>query len=208
VGVADDVISAFFFRGKDASAIYRPASLESGSASGLLMRLDDAGAESLGALKAACQEIASFCDPNTLERMLGVQRVPFEVSSLIASSLGALALGLACLGLHGLVRFAAVQRAREFGVRLALGATRRQILIGVLGDSLRRVALGVGVGLPGCLALSAFVASRIRHRVFETFDPTTYALVPIMLLASALLASLMPALRAAATDPIKALREE
>jgi predicted permease len=208
VGVADDVMSGFFFRGKDESAIYRPASLESGSAPRLLMRLDETGAESLGVLKATCQQIASFCDPYTLERMLGMQRVPFAVGSLIASSLGVLALGLACLGLHGLVRFAVVQRAREFGVRLALGATRRQILLNVLGGSLRRVGLGIGVGLPGCLALSTFVASRIPHPVLEMFDPTTYALVPLMLLASALLASLMPALRAAATDPIKALREE
>jgi len=208
VGVAGDVVSTFFFRGKDPSAIYRPASLESGAALELLMRLDDAAAESLGALKTTCQEIASFCDPYTFERMLGMQRVPFVVASLIASSLGVLALGLACLGLHGIVRFAAVQRAREFGVRLAIGATRRQILFSVLAESLRRVSIGVVVGLPGCLALSAFVASRIRHRVLETFDPTAYLLVPVMLLASALLASLMPALRAAATDPIKALREE
>lgn len=208
VGVADDVITGFFFRGKDASAIYRPASLQSGAALELLMRLDDTDTASLGALKTACQEIAAFCDPYTFERMLGMQRVPFVVASLIATSLGIVALGLACLGLHGLVRFAAVQGAREFGVRLALGATRSQILRSVLADSLRRVGLGIGVGLPGCLALSAFVATRIRHRVLETFDPTAYALVPLMLLASALLASLMPALRAAATDPIKALREE
>ena len=208
VGIAGDVVSGFFFRGKDASAVYRPASLESGAALELLMRLDDTDAESLGALKTTCQEIASYCDPYTFERMLGLQRVPFVVASLIASSLGVLALGLACLGLHGLVRFAAVQRAREFGVRLALGSTRRQILRSVLGESLRRVSLGIAVGVPLCLALSAFVASRIRHRVLETFDPTSYLLVPVMLLASALLASLMPALRAAATDPIKALREE
>lgn len=208
VGVADDVMSGFFFRGKDASAIYRPASLESGSAPELLIRLDEAGAGSLGALKATCQGIASFCNPYTLERMLGMQRVPFTVASLIASSLGILALGLACLGLHGLVRFAAVQRAREFGVRMALGATRRQILLNVLGESAGRVGLGIGVGLLPCLALSALVASRLRIRVLESFDPVAYALVPVLLLASALLASLVPALRAAATDPMKALREE
>jgi putative ABC transport system permease protein len=93
-------------------------------------------------------------------------------------------------------------------VRLALGATRRQILLNVLGESMRRVGLGIGVGLPACLALSTFVASRIRIRVFESFDPVAYASVPLLLFASALLASLLPALRAAATDPIKALREE
>jgi hypothetical protein len=208
VGVTADVMSGFFFRGKDASAVYRPASLETGTARDLLIRLDEADPKAVSALKNACQEIASFCDPHPLRKMLGMQRVPFSVASLIASSLGVLALGLACLGLHGLVRFAAVQRSREFGVRLALGATRRQILLTVLGESMRRVGLGIGVGLPACLALSAFVASRIRVRVFESFDPVAYSLVPLMLLASALIASLLPALRAAATDPIRALREE
>lgn len=208
VGVTADVMSGFFFRGKDASAVYRPASLESGAARELVIRLDDASPKALGALKDTCQEIASFCDPHPLRKMLGMQRVPFSVASLIASSLGVLALGLACLGLHGLVRFAAVSRSREFGVRLALGATRTQILSNVLGESMRRVGLGIGVGLPACLALSAFVASRIRIRVFESFDPIAYSLVPLILLAAALLASLLPALRAAATDPIKALREE
>ena len=208
VGVVADVMSGFFFRGLDASAVYRPMSLGKGAASELLIRVDRDDPESLAALKNACREMGSFCDPQPLRNVLAMQRVPFSVASLIASSLGVLALGLACLGLHGLVRFAAVQRAREFGVRLALGATRRQILFNVLGESVRRVSWGIGVGLPGCLALSAFIASRIRFRVLESFDPVSYSLVPLLLLGSALLATLMPALRAASTDPIRALREE
>ena len=208
IGVVDDVMSGMFFRGRDASAIYRPASLEAGGVSGVVLRLDQESAPALDSLRTACAELAAFCEPLPLRKMLAQQRVPFEVASLISSSLGLLALGLACLGLHGLVRFAVVQRTREFGVRLAIGATRGQILTGVLGESARRVGFGIAFGLPGCLALSALIASRIRFHVLETFDPLSYSLMPLLLLVAALLASLFPALRAAATDPIKALREE
>ena len=208
VGVVADVMSGFFFRGLDASAIYRPGSLASGAASRILLRLDAEDPASASSLKAACAESGVLCDPVTFRKLLAMQRFPFSVASLIASSLGVLALGLACLGLHGLVRFAALQRSREFGVRLALGATRRQILFTVLGESVRRVGRGILVGLPLSLALSALVASQIRIKVFESFDPVSYSAVPLLLLAAAIVASLLPALRAAATDPIKALREE
>jgi len=208
VGVVADVMSGFFFRGLDASAIYRPGSLASGAASRILLRLYADNPASATALKTVCAELGAFCDPAPFRNLLTMQRFPFLVASLIASSLGVLALGLACLGLHGLVRFAALQRAREFGVRLALGATRGQILFTVLGESVGRVGRGILVGLPLSLGLSALVASRIRIKVFESFDPVSYSAVPLLLLAAAIVASLLPALRAAATDPIKALREE
>ena len=135
-----------------------------------------------------------------------MQRTPFLIAGVIASSLGALALGLACLGLHGLVRFAVAQRTREFGVRIALGASRSLVLRGVLSESLRRVGIGLAIGLPVCLGLSALIASKVR--ILSWFDPFAYGGVPLALLMAALLASLMPALRAAGTDPIKALRNE
>lgn len=208
VGVVADVMSGFFFRGLDASAVYRAGSLASGAAPEILVRLDAENPAAATALKAACAESGVLCDPVSFRKLLAMQRVPFSVASLIASSLGVLALGLACLGLHGLVRFAALQRSREFGVRLALGATRGQILFTVLGESVRRVGRGILVGLPLSLGLSALVASGIRIKVLETFDLLSYSAVPLLLLAAAVLASLLPALRAAATDPIKALREE
>ena len=76
----------------------------------------------------------------------------------------------------------------------------------MLGESLRRVGIGLAIGLPVCLALSALIASKVR--VLSWFDPFAYGGVPPALLIAALLASLMPALRAAGTDPIRALREE
>lgn len=208
IGVADDVMSGMFFRGRDASAIYRPATLEAAGVSSVVLRLDQEDAPALEGLRTACAELGAFCEPLPIRKMLAQQRVPFEIASMISSGLGLLALGLACLGLHGLVRFAVVQRTREFGVRLAIGATRGQILTGVLGESVRRVGSGIAFGLPVCLGLSALIASRIRFHVLETFDPLSYSVMPLLLLVAALLASLFPALRAAGTNPITALREE
>lgn len=94
VGVVADVMSGFFFRGLDASAIYRPGSLASGAAPEILLRLGVEDPASAAALKTACAESGVLCDPVSFRKLLAMQRVPFSVASLIASSLGVLALGL------------------------------------------------------------------------------------------------------------------
>ncbi len=205
VGIAADVISGLFIQGHDATAVYVPGNLESG-ASEILLRVERAGAAELTGLRAACADVGAFCEPYTLRRVLSMQRVPFVVSSAVAVSLGLLALGLACLGLHGLARFSVVQRTREFGVRFALGATRANVLGNVLAESTRRSAWGIALGLPVSLAISALLAAKVPF--LQSFDVLSYFLVPCILLVCALLATLAPALRAAAIDPITALREE
>lgn len=171
-----------------------------------MLRLDRENPAALVQLRTACAEVDAFCEPFPLRKVLGQQRVPFWVASQVASSLGLLALGMACLGLHGLVRFAVVQRTRELGVRFALGATRARILGSVLAESVRRSGLGVALGLPVCLALSTLLASQVPF--LESFDPLVYLLVPPALLGTAMLASLVPALRAVAIDPVAAIRED
>ena len=174
-----------------------------------------------GATLASLQAVAPAVMTEVAQAVPNAVGREFVLRTLLSSAVGdlrtillvvlaatALLLLLACINVTNLSLARGVARHHDAAMRSALGATRGQILFNVLGESLRRVGLGILVGLPGCLALSAFVATRIRHRVLETFDPAAYALVPMMLLASALLASLIPALRAAATDPIRALREE
>ncbi len=205
IGIAKDAVTGWFFQGSERPIVYVPGTV-GGGLTDIVVRVDDASPGFLTAARAACAESGSFCEPFPLTRVLAMQRTPFLIAGLIASCLGALALGLACLGLHGLVRFAVAQRRREFGVRIALGASRAVVLRGVLGESLRRVGVGLAIGLPVCLGLSALIASKVR--VLSWFDPFAYGGVPPALLIAALLASLMPALRAAGTDPIRALREE
>ncbi len=120
--------------------------------------------------------------------------------------LGAVSAGLAALGVYGVMAYAVAQRSQEFGIRVALGATRRDVHWLVLRQSLRLTALGVAIGLLLSLGLSRLVATFLNG--ISPFDPLTYAVVPAFLGLVALLASGLPARRATRVDPIRALRAE
>ena len=113
---------------------------------------------------------------------------------------------LAAIGLYGVLSFAVGQRTREIGIRMALGAGRGQVLRMVLGQAGRLAVTGILSGL-----LAAAVASRaLRAQLFEVSptDLATYVIVSIVLLVVSLLASSLPAIRAARVDPIRAIRHE
>jgi putative ABC transport system permease protein len=98
------------------------------------------------------------------------------------------------------------QRVREIGIRIALGAQPSKILGMILGQGLLLAALGVGIGLVGALAVTGLVKS-LLFEVTPT-DPATFVGVAVVLVAAAIMASYLPARRAAAIDPIEALRTE
>jgi hypothetical protein len=108
------------------------------------------------ALRDLCQELdpAVSCEPRTLRDGAALWRFPFVVASAVAWALGALAVLLTSIGLYGLVAFSVVQRLPEIGVRLALGATPRQVLGLITGRAARSVALGLALGFLLCLPLS------------------------------------------------------
>jgi len=116
------------------------------------------------------------------------------------------ALALACLGLYGVLSFAVVQRTREIGVRVALGAQRRSILSLVIGQGVRVALVGAAVGIAGAFATTRLVSS-LLFGVTAT-DPITFIGVPLLLVLVAVLASWLPAMRATKVDPMKALRYE
>ncbi len=120
--------------------------------------------------------------------------------------LGAVSLALAALGVYGVMAYAVSQRTQEFGVRIALGATRRDVVWLVLRQGLILTAIGVTIGLVLSLALTRLVASFLNG--VSPFDAATYAAVPVFLAIVALLASSLPARRATRVDPIVALRCE
>ena len=118
----------------------------------------------------------------------------------------AVAVGLAAVGIDGLLAYAVAQRTREFGIRMALGARPRQVLYPVLQEALVLTAIGVGIGVGGALLLTRFLGAYLFG--IAPHDPLTFGLVTVFLGAVALAASALPARRATKVDPTVALRAE
>ncbi len=118
----------------------------------------------------------------------------------------ALALALAIVGIYGVMAYLVNQGTREIGIRMALGATPRDILSLVLRQGMTLALLGVAAGLAGALALTRFLQSLLFG--IAATDPVTFAAIPLLLVAVALLASYLPARRAALIDPMVSLRCE
>ena len=130
-------------------------------------------------------------------------------SRFLATLLGifaTVALALAALGIFGLLSYTVVQRTREIGIRVALGARAGEVLGMVLRRALRLATVGAVVGLVGVVVLTRF-AGALLHGVSPT-DPLTLVLVVVLLVGTVLVASLVPARRAAAVQPTVALRHE
>ena len=117
-----------------------------------------------------------------------------------------LALLLACIGIYGVLAYVTSRRVPEIGVRMALGASRRDVMRLVLRQSLAMIFAGVGVGV-----IAALVAARLLEHLVtgvRSIDPLTFVLMICVLVAAALAASYLPARRASRVDPMRALREE
>ena len=135
--------------------------------------------------------------------MLAPQLQPWRVAAILFMVLGALGLIAAAAGIHGLVAYDVTQRAREIGVRVALGATSSNIVRLVLATGLRLVLMGIGAGL-----LVAFGVGRVMlSLLFETtpFDPVVLVTTVVVLAGAAILASLVPAWRASRVNPAELL---
>jgi putative ABC transport system permease protein len=126
--------------------------------------------------------------------------------ALLIGALAAVALALSVVGIFGVVSYSVSQRTREIGIRVALGAGRREILGMVLGQGLALVGAGVAIGVVVALVGSRFLSSLLFG--ISPSDPATYAGVAVLLASVALLACYVPARRATRVDPMVALREE
>jgi putative ABC transport system permease protein len=124
---------------------------------------------------------------------------------LLAIFAGA-ALVLAAVGIYGIISYSVAQRSHEMGIRMALGASRLNLLALVLGQSLWTTLAGIVIGLAGAGVLTRFMSSLLFD--VRAADPATYAMVAMALLLIALVASYVPARRATLADPMHALRVE
>ena len=155
---------------------------------------------------AATDPTLALAEVRTLEQMLsaslGARRFQMQLLALFA----AVALALAALGLSGVIAQSVVQRTREFGIRMALGAQPRRVLAMVVQQGLRLGSLGVAAGL--LISLAATRALQGALFGISSVDPVTYGCVAALLVSVAVVASWLPARRATRVDPAIALRAE
>lgn len=159
---------------------------------------------------------------HTLARDMDTALVRQRLIAVLSSLFGILALLLACVGLYGLLAFAVVQRTKEVGIRMALGASQAGVVWLVLRDALKLVATGIAVGVPIALSVARFFGSEhsdpalaainkpVTALLFEvkTTDPLTIAASVIVLTTAAAIAAYLPARRASRVDPMVALRND
>ncbi|HEV2425849.1 MAG TPA: ABC transporter permease [Terriglobia bacterium] len=150
-------------------------------------------------------DLAIF-DVDSLAVRVQIASTNQRLAGTFVGAFGLLALILATVGIYGTVAYSARQRTREIGIRMALGAGRRDVVRLVLGQGLRLTAAGLGLGLALSLALTRFLSTQLFG--ISATDPLTFAAVALCLGAVALAACYLPARRALRVEPITALRQE
>ena len=142
----------------------------------------------------------------TLESSEQISSFPQRIAGTFVGAFGLLALVLAAVGIYGVTAYTTRQRTHEIGVRMALGASKEDVLRLVLGHGLRLTFVGVGLGLAAAFALTRYLRSMLLG--VTSTDAVTFSGVAILLCAVALLACFIPARRAMRVDPMEALRHE
>jgi ABC-type antimicrobial peptide transport system permease subunit len=145
-------------------------------------------------------------DVRTMETQLSQALFLPRAAAFLFGLAGFMGLLIATVGVYGVISFAVAQQTKEIGIRMALGARRGQVLGIVLKQGLGLTVIGSAVGLGLSLVLARLAAS-LLYGVSPT-DPVTFLCVPMFLLLVALVACVVPALRAASLDPLRALRYE
>ena len=141
----------------------------------------------------------------TLEEIVDASVAPRRFMSSVLAVLAMLAVPVSLVGVYAVVRSVVSQRRREIALRMALGATRRQVIVAAAGGGLRWAAAGLVAGV----VVAAVASTVLSSFLFETDarDPATFAIVVAALAAVAILAAVIPARRAADGQPVQALRE-
>jgi hypothetical protein len=143
---------------------------------------------------------------NTFEERIAREQTIMSAASHGATALGILALILAVIGLYGVMAWMVVQRTREIGIRMALGAQARNVLALVLRQGMKLVLIGAVIGIPASLAVARLLASMLIG--LTTSDALTIGVVTALLMGVTLLACYLPARRATKVDPLETLRYE
>jgi ABC-type antimicrobial peptide transport system permease subunit len=141
----------------------------------------------------------------SMDDVVAASVAPRRTNTVLLTVFGSLALVLAAIGVYAVLAYGVAQRTREIGVRVALGAQQGDVVRLIVAHGAALAVIGIGIGLAAAYALSRFLSS-ILYEV-GVHDPRVFAAAPVMLLAVALLATWLPARRAASVTPMEALRE-
>jgi predicted permease len=190
-------------------ALYRPVAQERQSNLTMLIRMRPGSPSPLADARRMIRSI----DPNLavmesmpMREMTSIALLPQRMAAVITGIFGLLGLTLAAVGIYGLVAYSVAQRTHEIGIRAALGAERRDLVMMIIRQGFLPVAIGVAIGLAGSLALTHLLESLLIG--ISPSDPVTLVGVSLLLVSTALLACYIPARRATLIDPMSALRYE
>jgi predicted permease len=164
-------------------------------------------------LSRAVEAAVSSADPHipmghvqSMEEVLATSLARHRLLMALMSVFAGLALVLVAVGIYGVLSYSVRQRTHEIGIRLAMGAQRKDVLRLVVGQGLKLTFVGLGIGVAGALALTRYLSSQLYG--IKPDDPLTFFAVSLLLLAVALLSAYIPARRATKVDPMVALRHE
>jgi predicted permease len=142
----------------------------------------------------------------TMDDVVATSLAARRLTMILLGVFAALALALACVGIYGVISYLVGQRTQEIGIRMALGAQRRDILHLVLGEGAKMAVIGAGIGIVASLGLTRLMAKELFG--VSAHDPLTHASVAALLVLVAIAACYIPARRAVRVDPVTSLRRE
>ncbi|MFI5246484.1 MAG: FtsX-like permease family protein, partial [Gemmatimonadales bacterium] len=155
---------------------------------------------------AALDPTLPLSNVRSMENHLGIALLPARLSGAVLGIFGILGLVLAAVGIYGVMAYSVAQRTREIGIRMAIGAAAGDVMRLVMRQGMALVLAGTAIGLAGAVAASRLIRGILYGSGAN--DPLTFVAVPFVLMGVAMLATWIPARRAAAMDPLLALRHE
>ena len=210
VGVVGDVKNGGL-DAEDTPAMYCPYNQEAFSirAMTLVLRTENDPASFVASVRREVNRIdpdLALADIKTMDQLMSESLGQSRYRGVLLGIFAIVALTLAAVGIYGVIAYAVSQRTREIGIRIALGARKRDIFKMVVGHGMILSLIGVSIGVAASLMLTRYLAS-LLYGVSST-DPATFTSVVLLLITVALVACSIPARRATRVDPMNALRHE